>query len=148
MSPPNEWTHVIRHWSEVFMHRSLCDFKRFMSESGLSFPLVNILMRLYHGAPGGISEIGDELGVTTAAVSQAVDRLVQLGLVARQEDAADRRVRRLEVTEAGRALIERAIEARCRWLESLAEQLTPEQRALIVSALTLLTEAAHKQGKE
>lgn len=146
MSPPDELARVIRDWSEAFMHRSLCDFKRFMSESGLSFPLVNILMRLYHGAPGGISEIGDELGVTTAAMSQAVDRLVQLGLVARQEDATDRRVRRLEVTQAGRALVERAIAARCRWLESLAEQLTPEQRAQIVAALTLLTDAARKRG--
>ncbi len=148
MAPPDELTRVIRLWSEVFMHRSLGDLKRFMSETGLSFPLVNMLMRLYHGEPSGISEISDELGVTKAAISQAVDRLVQLGLVARQEDATDRRARRLEVTEAGRALVERAIEARCRWLETLAEQLTPEQRALIVSALTLLTDAARGRDDE
>lgn len=148
MHPPDELTQAIRLWSEVFMQRSMYDFKRFMSETGLSFPLLNILMRLYHGKPGGISEIGDQLGVTKAAVSQAVERLVQLGLVARQEDETDRRVRRLMVTEAGRALVEQAIAARCRWLEALAERLTPEQRALIVTALTLLTEAARRYGDE
>jgi DNA-binding MarR family transcriptional regulator len=142
MSPPEELTHALRLWFEIFFHRSMCDFKHFMSETGLSFPLFSILMRLYHGEPGGISEMGDKLGVTRAAASQAVERLVQLGLVTRQEDTSDRRMRRLALTPAGRALVEQAIDARCRWLESLAERLTPEQHALIVSALTLLTEAA------
>ncbi len=37
MSPTKILTEVIREWSEVFMHRSMRDFKRFMDETDLSF---------------------------------------------------------------------------------------------------------------
>jgi predicted transcriptional regulator len=76
MSPTLALTEVVREWSEVFMHRSMRDFRKFMEETGLSFSQINILMRLLHGGNTGVSEIGDQLGVTNAAASQAVDRLV------------------------------------------------------------------------
>lgn len=142
MSHEKEFTHVIREWSEVFLHRSLVDFKGFMAETGLSFSHINILMRLFHGADTGITEISEHLGVTNAAASQSVERLVQMGLVERAEDPEDRRARRLTLTARGRSLIVRGIEARGRWIEGLTDALTPDQQELIVSALTLLTQAA------
>jgi DNA-binding MarR family transcriptional regulator len=137
-------TEGIREWSEVFMHRSMRDFKRFMDATGLSFSQINILMRLFHGGSAGVSEIGGQLGVTNAAASQAVDRLVQLGLIERTEDPEDRRAKRLALTQKGRALIEKGVEVRSQWIEGLTDALTPEQQNMIISALTLLTEAAHK----
>lgn len=135
---------VVREWAEVFMHRSMHDFKRFMNSTGLSFSQVNILMRLVHEGSAGVSEIGEKMGFTNAAASQAVDRLVQMGLVERTEDPQDRRARRLELTPKGRELIEKGIEARSKWVEAVTDSLTPEQQARVVSALTLLTEAARK----
>jgi DNA-binding MarR family transcriptional regulator len=131
MSPTKELTEVIHEWSEVFMNRSGRDFKRFMNETDLSFSQISVLMRLKHG-------------VTNAAASQAVDRLVQLGLIERTEDPVDRRAKRLSLTEKGRVLIEKGIEARSKWIESLTDALTAEQQNMIISALTLLTEAARK----
>src|SRR5512136_1623415 len=98
MSPTQGLSEVIREWSEVFMHRSMRDFRRFMDETGLSFSQINILMRLLHGGSAGVSEIGDQLGVTNAAASQAVDRLVELELIERTEDPQDRRAKRLALT--------------------------------------------------
>ena len=137
-------TEVIREWSEVFMHRSMRDFKRFMDATGLSFSQISILMRLVHGGNAGVSEIGGQLGVTNAAASQAVDRLVQLGLIERTEDPEDRRAKRLALTQKGRALVEKGVRARSQWIESLTDALTPEQQNVIVSALTLLTEVSRK----
>ncbi|MFA5872834.1 MAG: MarR family transcriptional regulator [Anaerolineales bacterium] len=137
-------TEVLREWSEVFMHRSGRDFKRFMDETGLSFSQISVLMRLKHGGNSGVSEIGNQLGVTNAAASQAVDRLVQLGLIERTEDPEDRRAKRLALTQKGRALIEKGVAARSKWIEGLTDALTPEQQNMIISALTLLTEAARK----
>ena len=142
MSPTKELTEVIHEWSEVFMRRSGRDFKRFMDETGLSFSQLNVLMRLYHGGNSGVSEIGEQMGVTSAAASQAIDRLVLLGLIERTEDPKDRRAKRLALTPKGRTLIESGIEARSRWVEGLTDALTPEQQSLTISALTLLTEAA------
>jgi len=142
MSPTLVFTEVIREWSEVFMQRSMRDFRKFMEETGLSFSQINILMRLLHGRRIGVSEIGEQLGVTNAAASQAVDRLVGMDLIERTEDPIDRRAKRLALTRKGRALIEKGIEVRSQWIEGLTDALTPEQQSLIISALTLLTEAA------
>jgi DNA-binding MarR family transcriptional regulator len=142
MSPTIVFTEVIREWSEVFMHRSMRDFRKFMDETGLSFSQINILMRLLHGGSTGVSEIGEQLGVTNAAASQAVDRMVKDGMIARTEDPQDRRAKKLALTPKGRALIEQGIEIRSQWVEGLTEALTPEQQSMIISALTLLTAAA------
>ena len=142
MSPTKELTEVIHEWTDAFMHRSGMEFKRFMDETDLSFSQISVLMRLKHGGNSGVSEIGDQLGVTNAAASQAVDRLVHLGLIARTEDPVDRRANQLSLTPQGRTLIEKGIEARSQWVEGLTDALTPEQQSLIISALTLLTEAA------
>jgi DNA-binding MarR family transcriptional regulator len=48
----------------------------------------------------------------------------------------------LTLTAEGRALIDRGIEARRRWLEDLTTALPPEQQATIVTALVDLTNAA------
>jgi DNA-binding MarR family transcriptional regulator len=142
MSPQQQLSDVIREWAEVFMHRSMRDIKRFMDESGLSFSQINMLMRLVHQGTAGVSAIGEGMGVTNAAASQAVDRLVQMGLIERTEDPDDRRAKRLALTPAGVALIEKRFVARSQWLEKLTETLTEEQQEMIISALTLLTNAA------
>ena len=144
MSETKVLTEVIREWSEVFMHRSMRDFRRFMDETGLSFSQINILMGLVHEKISGVSEIGEKMGVTNAAASQAVDRLVQLDLIERTEDPEDRRAKRLALTIKGRTLIEKGIEARCKWVEGLTDALTPEQQNMIISSLILLTEASRK----
>lgn len=124
------------------MQRSMRDFKRFMDSTGLSFSQINILMRLFHQGITSVSEVGGLLGVSNAAASQAVDRLVGMGLIERTEDPQDRRTKRLALTPAGRMTIENGIEARSQWVNQVTYSLNPEQQDLVISALTLLTEAA------
>jgi len=133
---------TVREWSEAFMHRSMRDFKRVMNDTGLSFSQINILMCLMHGGCEGVSEIGERMGFTNAAASQAIDRLVQLDLVKRSENPQDRRVKQLELAPKGLALMQKGIEARTRWVEDVTDSLTTAQQETIIAALTLLTEAA------
>jgi DNA-binding MarR family transcriptional regulator len=140
-------TDVIREWSEVFMQRSMRDFKRFMDVSGLSFSQINILMRLVHSGDTSVSEVGEQLGFSNAAASQAVDRLVGMGLIHRTEDPEDRRSKQLTLTIKGHDMIDKAIVARSQWIEGLAESLNPEQQNTIIFSLTLLTEAARKTNE-
>ena len=144
MSTKEEFTQVLREWSEVFMHHSFRDFKRFMDESGLSVSQINTLMRLYHHGTCEVSDISDQLGITNAASSQLVERLVQQGLLNRTEDPRDRRVRQLEITPQGRVLIEQGIAARQRWMEELTHELSPEEQEEIANALILLSQAARR----
>jgi DNA-binding MarR family transcriptional regulator len=134
-----EFTRVLRDWSEAFMHRSMRDFVAFSKQSGLSVPQLSTLFRLYHHEACCVTDVGEHLGVTNAAASQMVDRLVQAGYLARAEDPADRRSKQLSLTLKGRALVEGGIEARHRWLESLTDALSPQDQATIIHALTVLT---------
>jgi Transcriptional regulators len=144
MSPTKVLTDVIREWSEVFMQRSMRDFRRFMVTTGLSFSQINILMRLVHRGSTSVSEVGEQLGVSNAAASQAVDRLVQLGLIVRTEDPGDRRAKQLALTQKGRGLIDQGVEARSKWVEGVTDSLSSDQQNMISSALILLTSAAQK----
>ncbi len=135
---------IVREWSEVFMRHSGRDFRRYMDENALSFSQVNVLMRLYHSGTCGVSQLGEEMGITNAAASQAIDRLVNMGLIARSEDPEDRRAKQLVLTEKGRELVNRAIDTRSRWVENLTTSLSPRDQEQIASALELLTTAARK----
>jgi len=144
MSTPKTISAVIQEWSEVFMHRSGKEFRHFMERSNLSFSQVNVLMKLFHGVKCGVSRIGEEMGVSNAAASQAVDRLVQMGMIERTEDPSDRRSKRLTLTQDGKALIESGINDRSQWIKDLAVTLTKDQQQTIIEALTILTETARK----
>ena len=153
MSPEENFTQVLREWSHVFMHRSVSEFKRFMDDSGLSATQIHGMMLLYHSPGEGkrknqvgcnVSELGSHLGISNAASSQMIDRLVQLGLIQRSENPSDRRVKHVVLTAKGSALIEDGIEARRTWMETLTFALTPEEQRAIIHALTLLTQAARK----
>jgi DNA-binding MarR family transcriptional regulator len=144
MPPTKVLNDVIKEWSEVFMQRSMRDFRKFMLTTGLSFSQINILMRMVHRGSTSVSEVGEQLGVTNAAASQAVDRLVQLGLIIRTEDPEDRRAKQLALTQKGRELINQGVEARSKWVEGVTRSLSSEQQNMIISALILLTSAAQK----
>ncbi len=137
-----QFNQVLQNWAEVFMRRSMREFVQFSKASGLSMGQLSTLFRLYHRGGCGVSDIGEDLGVTNAAASQMIDRLVQQGLIQRAEDPNDRRVKSLTLTQKGRALVEESIASRRRWMEELTQTLTPQEQEAIIQSLTLLTEAA------
>lgn len=52
-----------------------------------------------------LTALVDYLGATKGTVSQSLERLVERGLVERSADAADQRISRLALTEAGRRMV-------------------------------------------
>lgn len=148
VTPEQQFTQVLRAWSEVFMRRSMQDFKRFTDESGLSPSQIHTLMRLHHQETCGVSEIGEHLGISNPAASQLVERLVQQGLLERCEAPDDRRQKQISLSRAGRALIDDGIEARQQWWVELTTTLTPQEQVEITRALTVLTEAAQRLEAE
>jgi MarR family transcriptional regulator, 2-MHQ and catechol-resistance regulon repressor len=148
MTIEQRFTQVLRDWSEVFMHRSMTDFKRFMDDSGLSASQVNTLMRLHYSGACSVSDLGAHAGITNAASSQMIDRLVGMDLLMRSEDQSDRRNKVIDLSPKGRALIEQGIEARRSWMEELTTAISPDEQQAIVHALTLLTQAARRLERE
>jgi DNA-binding MarR family transcriptional regulator len=85
--------------------------------------------------PLALHDLVDSMGLSVGATSRAVDALVRAGLVTRTEDALDRRVKRVALTDAGRDVLERLNEARRAGLETFAETLSPEEREGLSDAL-------------
>jgi DNA-binding MarR family transcriptional regulator len=80
-------------------------------------------------------DIAARLQISLASVSRAVDGLVRSRLVSRVEDAEDRRVRRLSITDKGRRLAGEIVAARLADMEAFAASLTPAQRRKLDGAL-------------
>jgi DNA-binding MarR family transcriptional regulator len=149
MSKPVQITNSLRAWMDVFMHRSMRGWGRFVKTTGLSMPQFSILMQLHYKGSCGMSEISERSNVTAAAASQLVEKLVQSELIERTEDPNDRRAKQLSLSKKGAKLVEQGIEERHRWMDELAVNITPEESGLVVEALEILIRAAgHLEEKK
>jgi len=127
---------------DTAMHYSMRASGHFMKVRGLSTPQFSLLMQLHYRGVCGMSQISEQFEITPPAASQLVDKLVQNGLVHREEDPHDRRAKSLKLTDKGKELIQRGIEERYRWVDQLAGKLTAEERAKVTEALNIMTGAA------
>lgn len=133
---------ILEQWMEVSMHRSMRDFIRFAKARELSMTQLGALLNIYHAGTCGVSDIGDVLGVTSAASSQMLERLVRQGLVTRSEDPNDRRVKNVVLTEEGKYLIQESFHARLAWLDDLAQTLSQDQKDRVYAAFQTLVDKA------
>jgi DNA-binding MarR family transcriptional regulator len=144
MTKSAQFTQTLRSWVDVSTHRSMRGWSHHAKATGLSMPQFSIMMQLYYRGACGLSEISERFEITSAAASQHVDNLVQAGLIERTEDAHDRRAKHIQLSAKGKALIEKGISERYRWVDQLAESLSEKDRARTAEALGVLTEAARK----
>jgi DNA-binding MarR family transcriptional regulator len=83
-----------------------------------------------------VKELSDRLALSLPGASRTVDALLHRGWLERREDPHDRRVKRVAITAAGRAIVDRIETARLAGLEQYAAALTPEQRTTLSRALS------------
>jgi DNA-binding MarR family transcriptional regulator len=89
-----------------------------------------------------VKELSERLALSLPATSRTVDGLLRRGLLSRHEDAEDRRVKRVRLTDEGRSVVQRIVTARLQGLESYASTLSDDQRAQLMAALL---ELPHKK---
>jgi len=148
MSKSAQFSQAIRSWMDVFMQRSMRGWGLFAKSTGLSMPQFSMMMQLHYKGACGMSQVSERFEITAAAASQLVDKLVQSGLVKRDEDPHDRRAKVLNITDKGRELIQRGIEERYRWVDQLEGKLTMGERAQVSEALNIMTRAAQELEAE
>jgi DNA-binding MarR family transcriptional regulator len=135
---------TVQEWMEVFMQRSMRGFLGYVRESGLSMSQVGALFQIQHRGSSGVTDLGDELGVTSSAASQMLERLVQQELILRSEDPSDRRVKQLVLTDKGRQVLQESVRARQSWLSDLAATLADREKETIIAALNILIDKANQ----
>lgn len=107
----------------------------FMYESGLTFPQIIVLYALLWEGPKTISALAETLRLSLAATSQLVDRLVDGKYVAREEDANDRRIRRVRMRPHGKQFMDRLGEIRHREVSAAFERISPRLRVRLTDVL-------------
>jgi DNA-binding MarR family transcriptional regulator len=117
------------------------EFFASLQDAGISFSQLKCLGLLSEAdanfSLGGLSE---ETGLSLPAISRAVHGLVQRGEVKRAEDPSDRRSKLLTVTARGRTTYERLASVRAAGVKRFIEELEPQERDALGSALHPIVE--------
>jgi MarR family 2-MHQ and catechol resistance regulon transcriptional repressor len=106
--------------------------------NGLTTTEFGILEVLLHKGPLLLGDIQRKILVTSGGITYLVDRLVQKGLVKREECPSDRRARYAVLTPAGDALIRGIFPGHAAMIASAVAGLNPEEQAVATNLLRKL----------
>ena len=90
-----------------------------------AFPILKLLT---HQGPMRLSALAQVLGLDASTVSRHARQLEDRGLLERTDDPDDGRASRVEVSEAGRASLEQAFEARHHVISAALEGISESER--------------------
>jgi DNA-binding MarR family transcriptional regulator len=147
MEQADPFVDTLQKWMEVSVHRSIRHFICHAREHGLSMSQLGALLLIRRSGGCGVTDLGDDLGVTSSAASQMLERLVQQDLVLRSEDPSDRRVKQIVLTDKGVQVVRESMRARQRWLSDLADNLSDAEKAAMIAALSLLIDRTTHLGQ-
>ncbi len=88
-----------------------------------------------------VKALADALGMSLPTASRAIDGLLKRGLVTRTEDARDRRVKQIALTDDGRAITRRVLELRLAGVQDFVASLSAAERERLQSALEPIVSA-------
>ena len=108
-----------------------------LGRTGLGDSDFSVLEVLLHKGPLPVNTIGPKVWLTPGSISVAVDRLEKKALVKRK-NTGDRRVRLVELTAKGRALITKISREHAAAMEEAAGVLSKEERLMLLRLLKKL----------
>lgn len=144
----DERTRIIQAILDVYqelgraMHR---DWPReWLDVCDITMPQMKSLFCLYGMRKASMGELAEALGTGVSTITGIFDRLIDHGLVTREEDPHDRRVVVGRLTPAGDALVDRlSITARDR-LSRVLDQLTLEELHTVSQGIEALNRGAQR----
>ena len=108
-----------------------------LSETVLGDSDFRVIEALLHKGPLPVNTIGPKVWLTPGSISVAVDRVEKKALVKRKT-TGDRRVRLVELTAKGRALITKTFQEHAVAMEAAAGVLSKEERLMLLRLLKKL----------
>ena len=135
--PDHRGVHVWLVLMKTF-HALAAHAQQSIAETQLGDSEFRILEALLHKGPLPVNALGPKVWLTPGSISIAVDRLVRKGLVARRDDAGDRRVRFVRVTTEGRTLITAGFREHAVVMEQAVRILSTHERLTLLRLLKKL----------
>ncbi|MHA1341052.1 MAG: MarR family winged helix-turn-helix transcriptional regulator [Promethearchaeota archaeon] len=135
---------ILQKLIQTLYYHSMQNIIEFLKMKNLSLLNFGILLKIKFKGSLSITTISSNYGITKAATSQIIDKLVQAGYLNRSEDKNDRRKKIIEITNEGKSLIEKIFRIQQNWIEKLTQSLNEEERKKIEDSVLLLLEKANK----
>lgn len=101
----------------------------------ITLPQFRVLVMVASTGPVNLGAVARALGVHPSNATRACDRLVTAGLLDRRDDPDDRRNLALELTGAGRALVDQVMDDRRAAITEVLERMPDEQRQALAPVL-------------
>jgi DNA-binding MarR family transcriptional regulator len=107
-----------------------------MIELDVSFTQARTMFLLAHtDGPLPINEVAAKLGLSVAATGRNIDQLVKLGIVERQENPDDRRVKLVSLSPTGFEIADQQIEQKRRAVKAFVARLGTTEAENLTRAL-------------
>ena len=127
------WETVPPLWGQVRAHvRSIATEKFPISVEQFQ------ILRLVRSGRATVSEIAAARNISRPAVSQAVDALVNKGLLTRTQDTEDRRHSQLALTSSGNAMLDAIFKDTRAWMRPKLSALSDEELETVIRAMSSL----------
>jgi DNA-binding MarR family transcriptional regulator len=117
------------------------------SPVAVTVPQHRVLVLLAANGPQAIGTLAHQLGVAPSNATRVVDRLQRLDLVQRRRSDSDGRAVHVTITAAGRQLVDAVTTHRRDEVAAVLRELSPDQVATVVAALTAFSHAAHERAE-
>jgi DNA-binding MarR family transcriptional regulator len=111
---------------------------RQQADTGLSPSQLSALASIEGHGSLTLGTLAERERVAAPSITRVVTKLVEDGLVARATDPTDRRSTRVQVTDAGRRLLDESRQRKTAWLHGRLQQLPTDDLARLVDALDVL----------
>jgi MarR family 2-MHQ and catechol resistance regulon transcriptional repressor len=111
---------------------------RSIESEGVGLSDFGVMEILLHKGPQPVNEIGRRIGLTSGAITTAVDRLEACEMVARENDPGDRRARIVRLTKRGAAQAATLFAGHKKAMDSAAGGLSETERATLIALLKKL----------
>jgi MarR family 2-MHQ and catechol resistance regulon transcriptional repressor len=119
-----------------------------LAESGLGLTEFAVLEVLYHKGALPLGEIRDRILVTGASTTYVVKKLEERGLMRRRSSAEDQRVVFGELTQRGRALMDKVFPAHVDRLRAVMAGLSASEKRTAAQLLRRLSQHARRATGE
>lgn len=100
-----------------------------------------VVMRILLDKPETLTDLAKQTQVTLPTMSNTISTLEERGWVMRRRDEQDRRVVWIEITPLGSEIYGQVQQHMIEQIAALLETLSPDDRAQVAAALTLLNHA-------
>ncbi len=109
-----------------------------LADFGITNPQFNALLALKEKEHMTMGELCEKLMLACSTATDLIDRMEKNGFIVRTRDTQDRRVIRLAVSEKGQQVITEVLSARRRYVASMLEKLSEEEKTQLAQSLDRL----------